>query len=400
MPNWKKVVVSGSDATLNSLHATGPITGSDIKINDWGSVSASLAAIEAGATSTTLQEVTDNGATTTNNISILTGSLTIISSSFGPYAGGQASSLTIDPQGTPQGRAIYVHRRSSGVYNNPNNQPLGIWLTNSGSANVNGGMNYLYMSTTVRTGSGDVTYTGGFTYGHQNEPTLQIDTGKGVRLFLTGSGAYAGDTAKYVFGGGTSNTTASLYWNIGFDSQPYLFVEKVPGKDTRFYGTASYALSAATASYVASASYANYATSASYASTSAGSTSNFNVAGNLIVTGSISSLEGTRAILKRTITDGNNHDLTGNVDASTYYGGTIQYTISNNDQNKLRTGHVMWVTDGNDVSLTETTTAGIGDTHGVTIAGSINSGNVDILMYNNSGEDITVVWDLTLMDFS
>ena len=68
MPNWKKVVVSGSDAILNSLYVTASITGSDIKIDDWGSVSASLAAIEAGAISTTLQEVTDNGSSTTNSI--------------------------------------------------------------------------------------------------------------------------------------------------------------------------------------------------------------------------------------------------------------------------------------------------------------------------------------------
>lgn len=59
MPNWKKVIVSGSDATL-----------SDVTIDDWGSVSASLASIESTSTSQTLQQVTDNGSTTTNNITI------------------------------------------------------------------------------------------------------------------------------------------------------------------------------------------------------------------------------------------------------------------------------------------------------------------------------------------
>jgi hypothetical protein len=47
MPSWKKVILSGSDAALNSLYVNGPITGSDIQINQWGSVSASLAAINA-----------------------------------------------------------------------------------------------------------------------------------------------------------------------------------------------------------------------------------------------------------------------------------------------------------------------------------------------------------------
>mgnify|MGYP003637699260 FL=1 len=66
MPNWKKVIVSGSDASLT-----------DVTIDGWGSVSASLASIEAGSTSQTLQDVTDNGATTTNSITIDPGTLTI-----------------------------------------------------------------------------------------------------------------------------------------------------------------------------------------------------------------------------------------------------------------------------------------------------------------------------------
>jgi hypothetical protein len=45
MPNWKKVVVSGSDASLNSLYSSGPITGSDLQITGWDSVSASLATL-------------------------------------------------------------------------------------------------------------------------------------------------------------------------------------------------------------------------------------------------------------------------------------------------------------------------------------------------------------------
>lgn len=38
MPNWKKLIVSGSDATLNSLNVTTEITGSDIRITNTGSV--------------------------------------------------------------------------------------------------------------------------------------------------------------------------------------------------------------------------------------------------------------------------------------------------------------------------------------------------------------------------
>ena len=61
MPNWKKVIVSGSDASLT-----------DVTIDGWGSVSASLASLDASASSAdqNLQEVTDNGASTTNNVTV------------------------------------------------------------------------------------------------------------------------------------------------------------------------------------------------------------------------------------------------------------------------------------------------------------------------------------------
>lgn len=53
MPNWKKLITSGSDAELNTLNVTSitassNITSSDIYINDWGSVSASLASAGGG----------------------------------------------------------------------------------------------------------------------------------------------------------------------------------------------------------------------------------------------------------------------------------------------------------------------------------------------------------------
>ena len=68
MPNWKKVIVSGSDASLNSLDVAGGITGSDVTIDDWGSISASLASINATGSNQNLQQVTDNGSVTTNSI--------------------------------------------------------------------------------------------------------------------------------------------------------------------------------------------------------------------------------------------------------------------------------------------------------------------------------------------
>ena len=101
MPNWKKVVVSGSDATLNSLYVAGPITGSDVKINGWGSVSASLASISSGASTLTLQDVTDNGNTTTNNI--------IVSGSIIKYGTGARNRLDVGASYTTHSGSLYIY---------------------------------------------------------------------------------------------------------------------------------------------------------------------------------------------------------------------------------------------------------------------------------------------------
>jgi len=75
MPNWKKVITSGSDATLNQITSSGGVQSTDVTIDDWGSVSASLASINSDSSNLTLQDVTDNGSTTTNTLTINNGTL-------------------------------------------------------------------------------------------------------------------------------------------------------------------------------------------------------------------------------------------------------------------------------------------------------------------------------------
>jgi hypothetical protein len=55
-------------SSSGDLFSSGSISGSDAYIDDWGSVSSSLASINSGTTSLTLQQVTDNGSITTNVI--------------------------------------------------------------------------------------------------------------------------------------------------------------------------------------------------------------------------------------------------------------------------------------------------------------------------------------------
>lgn len=59
-----EVEVTGSFSVL------GEVTVPDVTIDDWGSVSASLASLNASSSALTLQQVTDNGNQTTNHVSI------------------------------------------------------------------------------------------------------------------------------------------------------------------------------------------------------------------------------------------------------------------------------------------------------------------------------------------
>jgi len=77
MPNWKKVITSGSEASLSTLGVgtTSPskeleVVG-DIAITDFSSISASLAtALGTGGGGLTLQNVLDNGNTATQALTL------------------------------------------------------------------------------------------------------------------------------------------------------------------------------------------------------------------------------------------------------------------------------------------------------------------------------------------
>ena len=65
-----QTIVTTNALITGSLNINGSITGSDVKVDDWGSVSASLSAISSNASALTLQDVTDNGNITTNDITV------------------------------------------------------------------------------------------------------------------------------------------------------------------------------------------------------------------------------------------------------------------------------------------------------------------------------------------
>ena len=103
MPNWKKLIVSGSDANLNSLNVTTSITGSDVKIDDWGSISASLA---------NLTDTTPDGSGTANYITKWSDSDTLTSSTV--YDNGGIVTIGSTQQGW-SGNKLNVGSTSDGA---------------------------------------------------------------------------------------------------------------------------------------------------------------------------------------------------------------------------------------------------------------------------------------------
>jgi len=59
-----------NSGSFGHLSVDNEVSSSDVNINNWGSVSASLASIDSGANNLTLQDVTDNGTTTTDGITV------------------------------------------------------------------------------------------------------------------------------------------------------------------------------------------------------------------------------------------------------------------------------------------------------------------------------------------
>jgi len=214
MPSWKKVILSGSDAALNSLNVTGGITGSDVKIDDWGSVSASLASLEASS-SPTLQQVTDNGNITSNNI--------------------QAGAITgTSIIGFNSGASLTGAFRS--VYGSNT-----ILIESSGSGGVNPGYVTLELRSILEdSGSKSATIT------LTNDDDFTLTNNSGAEILITGSSA----NTRIVLSNGNNTGTGSLY--IG----NYETIQRKGTAQPQFFGSSSYATTASYAFNAVSASYA------------------------------------------------------------------------------------------------------------------------------------------------
>lgn len=195
---------SGSRARIElgntvPLHTTGSIvnfTGTDTFINGWGSVSASLASINTSGTSQTLQQVTDNGNTTTNALNVTRTGATDAISTFKNING--LSQLRIISSG------------SSGTF--------------PGVASIR----FESYADPAQGKNGNLIYDG-----KVNQDFIYLINAGGAYAGVTGSTA----DSRLLIGG----ASGSLY--IGLDNTDPV-ITRDGSADALFFGTASYALTA------------------------------------------------------------------------------------------------------------------------------------------------------------
>lgn len=236
MPSWKKVILSGSDASLNSLAVTTNVTATSFTGSLSGTASYANQAATASYVATasyipTLDQVTTQGSTTTNNIAV--GSLT----------------------------SLLNGNNITGVFKTVNGSNTFI-IESSGSGGVLPGLVTFELRDYSTSLNGAT-----ITYGGTDGDILSFLNEGGTRLRLSGSTL----DQTYIFENGSNSGTGSFSWN---NSTP--FIQKIGGGTTQFLGNAT---TATTASYVATASYTP---NLQQVTTKGNTTTN-----NMIITGSL-----------------------------------------------------------------------------------------------------------------
>lgn len=251
--NTIQSIVTTNATITGSVNINGSITGSDIRINQWGSVSASLSAIQASANALTLDNVTDNGNTTTNSVTV--GGLTV-----------DTNTLYVDTANKRLGSGTTSPTRNLDLESSAGTS-VGIQLNSTAA----GGRSYSFFSTNDASSLGggkfgiydDTAAAGrivldanGNTGFNKNNPAEAVDING--NLLVTGSAKVSGGITGSLLGNASTATTASFALTAPFSG--------ITGKPTLVSSSAQIDLSQATGT-AATAVSASYALSASFAVT-------------------------------------------------------------------------------------------------------------------------------------
>ena len=380
MPNWRKVITSGSDASLNTLNVINGITGSL-----QGSASYALTASFAtsggtpGGASTTIQ-FNDTGTfsgsgnftfnKTTNTVN-LTGSLSVT---------GSTNTLG----------AVTVISGSVGINTTADAQSL---LHIDGGASVN---------RVIMDANNNVARIFSFRTDNTQRWAFRVDDNE------TGANAGANfQLRRYADNGSFIDAPISLNRSTGNITiiHPISASAGITGSlfgSSSFATTSSHALNAVSASFATQALSSSFASTASFALNSGGGaafpfTGSAIISGSLTVTGS-ANVQGaigiSRALIERaeiTISSSGTYTIYS-APTSSYRGIFADYTlVSTNPAGNARAGTIMSVLSGSQVRYTETRTSDLGSTGAVTIQVNLSGGNLNLELNTAT---ISTTWNL------
>lgn len=424
MPNWRKVITSGSDASLNTLNVINGITGSL-----QGSASYALTASFAtsggtpGGANTTIQfndTSTFSGSgnftfnKTTNTVN-LTGSLLVtgstntlgtvtVSGSVGINTTADAQSLLHIDGGASVNRVIMdANNNVPRIFSfRTDNSQRWAFRVDDNETGANAGANFQLRRYADNGSFIDAPIslnraTGGITIIHP------ISASAGITGSLFGSSSFATTSSHALNAVSASFATQALSSSFASTASfaPNYVLTSATSSMLQPYVLTSQtsSMSVASASVATSASYA---LTASFALNSGGGaafpfTGSAIISGSLTVTGS-ANVQGaigiSRALIERaeiTISSSGTYTIYS-APTSSYRGIFADYTlVSTNPAGNARAGTIMSVLSGSQVRYTETRTSDVGSTGAVTIQVNLSGGNLNLELNTAT---ISTTWNL------
>lgn len=379
MPNWKKVIVSGSNAVLNSLNVTNGITGSLLGTSSYATqaltasnANTSSYVVLAQTASYVLNAVSASFASTASFVptSSLVGNFFVQGgNSFGAQAllgTNDNQNLALETSGS-----VRMFISSSGLVGINTTTPANT-LDVSGSARINGsitfatdgsggnGLSFTRNSsnnwTWATSGIGNVMTISGNNIGLPQVVTtsngLNATPGGNATTYAlrTTVGAYPSAILASFTSGSVTVLSISGSGMVGTGSFNYLGSITATSFTGSLQGTASYATQALSASYALNASTASYFNGTS-----------------LTISQSLTINQNTASLASGTQTISTNS--TGSYTSAFY-----KYTLASGSN--ARAGQVMAVWNGANIQYTDVATNDIGTTSNVALTASLSGGNV------------------------
>ncbi len=387
MPSWKKVILSGSDAALNSLNVTNGVT-----ITSSLSLSGSLIDY-TGNPGTPGQMIlsTGTGIEWTDNIAESAQDLIIT---------GKNVTLSTINKGTPvfftgsgtAGNLVGVIPADAG---DPSLMPAGGVLAETLTAGAEGGVyiyGYINGVDTSAFNAGDsifVAVGGGYTNVKPTGSTLIQKLGNVEKIDPTnGSGAIQGPS----WYNDLPNVQPGYTWVGDSNSVP-----QAVSTASLFVTSASYAITSTSASHALNA---DNAISASYAQTSSFASTGNNFVGtgttflgNLDLGSLVASGASVTTTTSSLVPDGSTNLILISAGADSAEAMFIDYVLYDLAKNNKRAGNLRLTWNASTTVFDETSTIDIGDTSQFTFTVNNSGGDFELLATNTTGQDMYLIYE-------